>query len=60
MGVDNRHPAFHQGLQRQVLGVVTGLGQAQADPELRAFAWRAIDTDFAPHLLDQALGDHQA
>lgn len=49
-----------QGRGRQVFDVVAGLGQVQADPEFRTFARRAVDADFAAHLLDQALGNHQA
>ncbi len=55
----HRHPTSEQRRRGQVFGIVAGLGQAQADPEFRAFARRALDADFAAHLFDQSLGNHQ-
>ena len=51
--------ASEQRRPRQVLDVVTRLGQAQADPEFGALFRNAVDPDFAAHLLDQSLGNHQ-
>ncbi|VVN48898.1 hypothetical protein PS681_06148 [Pseudomonas fluorescens] len=59
MVFQNCHPASEQRRRGQVFGIVTGLGQAQADPELRAFARCAVDADFTAHLFDQAFGNHQ-
>ena len=39
----------------QVFGIIAGLGQAEADPELGALVRDAVDTDLATHLLDQPL-----
>ncbi len=55
-----RHTVAQQWCAGQVFNVVAGFGQVQADPELRAFTRRAVYTDFTAHLLDQALGNHQA
>ena len=59
MGLVQRHAqaAGHGG--RQVVAVVAGLGQVEADPEFRTVAGAAFHADLATHLLDQALGDHQ-
>ena len=56
----HRHAMAQQRRAGQVFDIVAGFGQVQADPEFRAFARRAVDADFAAHLLDQALGNHQA
>ncbi len=53
------HPAPQQRGTWQVLGIVTRLGQAQADPEFGAFLGNAVDADLTAHLLDQAFGNHQ-
>lgn len=43
-----------------LLVVVATFRQTQADPEFGTFPRRTVDADLAAHLLDQALGDHQA
>jgi len=55
-----RHAMAQQRRAGQVFDVVAGFGQVQADPEFRPFARRTVDADFTAHLLDQALGNHQA
>lgn len=59
MAVDDGCAAAQQRLQRLLLEVVVGFWQVEADPELRPLARGTVDTDFATHLLDQALGNYQ-
>ncbi|MCY1176579.1 hypothetical protein D9M73_168580 [compost metagenome] len=59
VAIDDGRTAAQQRLQRQLLDIVVGLGQVEADPELRAFPGGAVDADLAAHLFDQALGNHQ-
>ncbi|MCY1425036.1 hypothetical protein D9M71_408150 [compost metagenome] len=60
MAIDNGNAPALQRLAGQVFVVVTGLGQAEADPELRTFPRGAVDTDLTAHLLNKTLGNHQA
>ncbi|MNZ61527.1 hypothetical protein D3C78_796260 [compost metagenome] len=59
MGLVEGHAVTAGHRQQDVVGIVAGLRQAEADPEFGAFAGVAFDADLAAHVLDQALGDHQ-